>query len=708
MRIAAKIATILAIIIILQASSKAEVVSYTMYITSGGANTSGGFGGGGCGYLTLSGRFKLIIDYDAGSVNLENINISFNNKPSYLDWNALNGTFDSGNINLSSPCNLCSTCDHYLSGTFDGSTAFLRAGMSQCAYDGFGYDCNFTAVVIPVSSSEGGKIVAWGQNYRGECNVPPPNIGFSSITAGHDHSLGLKADGSIVAWGANYSGQCDVPEPNTGFTAIAAGYGNSLGLKQDGSIVVWEYYNPVPLPNTDFRAIAAGWWHSLGLKADGSIVAWGLGSMGIHPNYGQCIVPEPNTGFKAIAAGAYHSLGLKEDGSIAAWGRNEFGECNIPSPNTDFIAIATSEAYSLGLKADGSIIAWGYNEYGQCNVPPPNKSFTAIATGGFRSLGLKQDGSIVAWGENRFGEYNVPFPNKDFIAIAAGNNHSLGLKSSIVISRCTVTGGKFPMFYNAFSISGDIALPQELDFNNVEQIDVNIISLSDGASVYRETVFSSVVKGKFKYAYKIPSNLERNGAISSLAVDSIKNTFSIKAKKIYLRGLGCPLRLELTLSGPVTGDHKLSGMASESIVNRRKSIPTCLMSRYKNTLIVTMARVTNCTSRQWSDSLSVKGEIAVKDFADSNLATQDVDIIWGDQLFTIPSGSLRAARTGHSYTCSKTPAKDKNGLITANINLDKCTFKIKINNAMIDDNSGIVPFVMGFVDFDETVNVNLD
>ena len=36
--------------------------------------------------------------------------------------------------------------------------------------------------------------------------------------------------GSIVAWGENYDGQCNVPAPNTDFVAVAAGSYYSLGI----------------------------------------------------------------------------------------------------------------------------------------------------------------------------------------------------------------------------------------------------------------------------------------------------------------------------------------------------------------------------------------------------------------------------------------------------------------------------------------------
>jgi alpha-tubulin suppressor-like RCC1 family protein len=288
--------------------------------------------------------------------------------------------------------------------------------------------------VHSLALKQDGSIVAFGQNFFGQCNVPSPNSGFIAISAGWYHSLALKQDGSIVAWGRNDYGQCNVPEPNSGFIAISAGGLHSLGLKQDGSIVAWgdNTYGQrnVPSPNSGFIAISAGGYHSLALKQDGSIVGWG------YNEFRQCSTPLPNSGFIAISAGSFHSLGLKQDGSIVAWGSNGDGQCNIPSPNSGFIAISAGGGYSLGLKQDGSIVACGWNGYGQCNVPSPNSGFIIISTGYYHSVGLKQDGSIVAWGWDNYGQCNIPSPNSDFIAIAVGGYYSLGLKKdgSIVAS----------------------------------------------------------------------------------------------------------------------------------------------------------------------------------------------------------------------------------------------------------------------------------
>jgi hypothetical protein len=195
-------------------------------------------------------------------------------------------------------------------------------------------------------------------------------------------------------------------------------------------------------------------------------------------------------------------------------------------------------------------------------------------------------------------------------------------------------------------------------------------------------------------------------------MDFNKKTFAIKAQNIDLTGLACPLQLIITI-----GNYTLSGDADEVIVNGTKTIPTRLMRMYKDTLIVPpgKAKVKNSVKAS-SDSLSVMGEIAVADInaTQPNLHDIPVVITWGDkndankvQTFTIPEGSF-AAKTGHSYKCSKvnvdpTASPDVNdGIVTAMIDLDKCTFAVSIVKANINAVSGDVVFGLRFADFNET------
>ncbi|MHC4115823.1 MAG: hypothetical protein ACYSSL_10995, partial [Planctomycetota bacterium] len=110
----------------------------------------------------------------------------------------------------------------------EGSTMRSGAKDERCSFVTVVLVCFFVSAFvfpIPVYAADG-EIVTWGDR-----KLPDqPLTDLVQITAGYDHSLGLKQDGSIVAWGFNGYGQCDVPPPNSSFTAIAAGWSHSLGL----------------------------------------------------------------------------------------------------------------------------------------------------------------------------------------------------------------------------------------------------------------------------------------------------------------------------------------------------------------------------------------------------------------------------------------------------------------------------------------------
>jgi hypothetical protein len=303
---------------------------------------------------------------------------------------------------------------------------------------------------------------------------------------------------------------------------------------------------------------------------------------------------------------------------------------------------------------------------------------------------------------------------------------SITQSTTLTFRKCAVKAGKtqgrdnndINNIRDAFTASG--TFPHFTpDFNYVDSVEVNIVSLKnpDTNQIYSQTIpfsMSQVVKGKYTYKHKI-TKADPNGTITSLKFDFNKNTFAIQTKNINLTGLGAPLRLTIEM-----GTYTLTGTASETIINgSKKLIPTRLMRMFQNTLIVTRTKATHST-KALSDSLSVKGEIAVADINnidldEPNLVNVDVNIVWGDHTFTVPAGSLVAAKRGHSYKCSKIPmdTNDCNaGFVTAAIDLDKCTFTISVKNADgLDTGTGdsIVPFGINYQDeyFNETADVNV-
>jgi alpha-tubulin suppressor-like RCC1 family protein len=259
----------------------------------------------------------------------------------------------------------------------------------------------------------------WGTCNQGQCNIPQPNIEFTSIAAGGAHVLGLKENGMIIAWGDNYYGQINVPQPNQDFAKVSAAGNNSLALKQDGSLVAWgDNYsgqNNIPQPNSNFIDISAGQGFSVGIRSDGSIVSWG--SMSYTPN--------PNSGFIDVEAGDYNVIALKNDGSVVIWGSCGSGECNLPNPNSGIIDISAGEHISAIVRNDGSITVWGHNGFGQCNVPSPNSGFTSVTAGDGFCVGIKQDGTPVGWGYSQDGRLPQQIPG--YIEVDLGDSFTIGI-----------------------------------------------------------------------------------------------------------------------------------------------------------------------------------------------------------------------------------------------------------------------------------------
>jgi alpha-tubulin suppressor-like RCC1 family protein len=251
-----------------------------------------------------------------------------------------------------------------------------------------------------VALKNDGSLIAWGNNYHGQCDVPEGND-FVKVAAGSEHSVALKTDGSLAAWGRNQAGQCDVPDGNN-YADIAAGSVTNVAITSGGSLVEWGYHYTEPCDGND--------------------------SNDCDPNGGD--VPSGND-FVDVAVGQGFCLALRSDRSVAAWGQNIYDECNVPETN-DFVEIAAGMKHGLAIRENGSLAAWGRNDDGACNVPDGN-DYAQIAGGWYHSIAVKTDGTLMAWGRNLNGQCDVPEGN-DFVVIAAGDEHSSALTSGQLVT----------------------------------------------------------------------------------------------------------------------------------------------------------------------------------------------------------------------------------------------------------------------------------
>ena len=244
-----------------------------------------------------------------------------------------------------------------------------------------------------------GTVVVTGYNFYGQWSVSDWKE-IVAVSAGHYHTVGLKADGTVVATGDNDDGQCKVSGWKH-IVAVSTGDSHTVGLKADGTVVATGRNDDSQCNVSDWKdivAVSTGYSHTVGLKADGTVVATGGN------DDGQCDVSDWDD-IVTVSAGLNHTVGLKADGTVVATGRNDDGRCNV-SGWTDIVAVSAGSKHTVGLKADGTVVARGYDVYGQCSVSGWT-DIVAVSAGSKHTVGLKADGTVVASGSNSDSECDV-------------------------------------------------------------------------------------------------------------------------------------------------------------------------------------------------------------------------------------------------------------------------------------------------------------
>jgi alpha-tubulin suppressor-like RCC1 family protein len=218
---------------------------------------------------------------------------------------------------------------------------------------------------------QNGTLWAWGAGTRGQrgsntdTDVYSPVIvvgGFTDwreASAGFEHSLGLRTNGTIWAWGSNSSGQLgdettvsksspvSVVGGFTDWCGVSAGSNHSLGIRTNGTIWSWGSNNqgqlgddtfvsnssPVSVVGgfTDWCQVSGGDAHSIGLRTNGTVWTWGGNSSfqlgnGIFAQNSPVSVVGGITNWCGVSAGGSHNLAVRTDATVWAWGGNNRGQ----------------------------------------------------------------------------------------------------------------------------------------------------------------------------------------------------------------------------------------------------------------------------------------------------------------------------------------------------------------------------------------------
>ena len=286
-------------------------------------------------------------------------------------------------------------------------------------------------VIVRTDTDYARTVWSWGCNSYGQfgdnsvvSKSSPVSVvgGFTDwcqVSAGCEHTLGVRTNGTIWAWGAGDSGRlgnnCDSNRSSpvsviggfTDWSQVAAGFRSSFGLRTNGTIWAWGYNpqsgtlgdgttvtksSPVSVIGgfTDWCQVAASGttnsvchW-ALAVRQNGTAWAWGWNSCGQLGNNSTVCRSSPVsveggfTDWCQVSAGAQHSMGLRQTGQLYAWGNGSNGRLGNNSTATQLQPVA---------------VVGGFTDWCQFNA------------GGINSFAIRTNGTLWAWGEASTGAW---------------------------------------------------------------------------------------------------------------------------------------------------------------------------------------------------------------------------------------------------------------------------------------------------------------
>ena len=294
-----------------------------------------------------------------------------------------------------------------------------------------------------------GSVICWGNNNERQAEAPAGT--FTSVSAGWEHTCGVRTDGSVACWGAIANGKAN-PPPGS-FRAVSAGHEHTCGIRVDGSVACWgasDLFKRTESPPGSFTSISAGQYHTCGVTEDASITCWGnppasppdgaFASVAVSDGYtcglrtdgsiscggsdGEGRTSPPPGAFVSISAGQWRGCAIRADQSVICWGRDS--QDPLVQPAGPLASVSVGEWHICGVRPDGSTACWGRNDYGQ--AAPPGVPFVSISPSDSYTCGVRADGSIDCWGHSVFGTTSIP--SGSFVSISAGGQKNCAVRTT--------------------------------------------------------------------------------------------------------------------------------------------------------------------------------------------------------------------------------------------------------------------------------------
>ncbi len=271
------------------------------------------------------------------------------------------------------------------------------------------------ALIVAIAILVPTVIIPWWQGR----NAEPVKRRTSSLAAGYNSSVALKADGMVYTAGLDDESTKEVQTWTEIVALDSSGY-ITAGIRKDGTVVFADKdkteWNADTWTNID--KVSVGKYSVVGVKKDGTAVTESKNDAKIDVSTWKDIA------YAAVSDN--YAVGVKNDGGAVVAGDNGGMKAEIEKW-TDIVSVSVSENVAVGLKSDGTVVVSVKDGTNYDFNVDDWKDIIAVSAGTSHVVGLKSDGTVVSTGDTSNGKLDVSAWEK-IVDISAGNEHTLGLR----------------------------------------------------------------------------------------------------------------------------------------------------------------------------------------------------------------------------------------------------------------------------------------
>ena len=228
---------------------------------------------------------------------------------------------------------------------------------------------------------------------------------YAQLSAGADHTCGLRADSTIACWGANDWGQSDAPQGE--YIHISAVADSSCALRHDATPVCWGAIAALRPPPGEFASVIAAGHNGrpCGIRPDGSAECWGYGPYGEPPAWVGPLID--------VSASHPVSCGVQTGGAVACWNSHTKSDPHLVAqtspPEGEFVQVAGSYDSYCAVRVDGSVACTDIGHGTPDDfLDAPEGEFVMVDVGVEHACGIRTGGAVACWGSD--GEFTTPEP----------------------------------------------------------------------------------------------------------------------------------------------------------------------------------------------------------------------------------------------------------------------------------------------------------